>query len=360
MPIAHVLRRSPIHDSFRVQQVLGMFDMPNRTEIVHEWNAALPCEENPWQIGLIVGPSGSGKTTLAKELFPAAHFHAGSNWAADKSILDCFAEGLETKDVITALSSVGISSPPHWLKPFRHLSNGQQFRCELARCLLAGQETVIFDEFTSVVDRDVAKVCCAAVSKTIRQRKAPQLIALSCHFDITDWLQPDWIYDVATNRFEWRRLRRFPQIKITVHETNATAWPIFRGHHYLSADMHRGCTCFVARWDDKPVGFVAVLQQPHAKAKKLRRESRLVVLPDYQGVGIGNRLSEFIGALYTRWGFRYISTSSHPSIIRHRHKSPRWRTTRMPSHQAKESLKQGSASASTGRLTSSFEFVAAD
>jgi len=36
MPSAHIVKRSAIAPSFRVEQVLGMFDVPNKSEIVHE------------------------------------------------------------------------------------------------------------------------------------------------------------------------------------------------------------------------------------------------------------------------------------------------------------------------------------
>jgi hypothetical protein len=149
--------------------------------------------------------------------------------------------------------------PPHWLKRFSHLSNGQKFRCELARCLLLDVETVIFDEFTSVVDRDVAKICSVAIAKSIRRRLRPRFVALSCHYDIIDWLQPDWLYDVSAARFEWRTLRRHPEIRIDVHRCDRRAWTMFREHHYLSHDLNPTARCYVLMWGKKPVAFHATL-----------------------------------------------------------------------------------------------------
>lgn len=361
MPAAHILRTSPILRSFRVEQIRGMFDVPHKKEIRHEWTVSLPVEEKPWTIGLITGPSGAGKSTIARECFPAAHFHEHFDWPANQSLLDGFPTALPTRDITALLNAVGFSSPPHWLKPFAHLSNGQKFRAELARCLLLDAPLVIFDEFTSVVDRTVARICSAAVAKTIRKRKAPQLIAVSCHHDILDWLQPDWTFDVAANRFEWRRLRRHPQIRLDIRKTNASAWPLFRGHHYLSGDLHPAAHCYVALWENQPVAFAAVLHFPHPSSRRMKREHRVVVLPDYQGVGIGNRLSEFIGDLFTRSGFRYLSTSSHPAMIRHRATSPHWRMVRKLSHAQKPS-KTGTTGLdgeiSTRRLSATFEYVA--
>lgn len=357
MPVAHILRTSKIVPSFRVEQIRGMFDVPDKKEIRHEWSVSLPVEEKPWQIGLILGPSGAGKSTIARECFPTAHFHEHFDWPAGKSILDAFPAALPSRDITAVLNAVGFSSPPHWLKPFAHLSNGQKFRAELARCLLLAAPLVIFDEFTSVVDRTVAKICSAAVAKTLRKKKAPQLIAVSCHYDILDWLQPDWTFDVASNRFEWRRLRRFPQIRLDVRKTDASAWPLFRGHHYLSGELNPSAHCYVALWQDQPVAFAAVLHFPHPSSHRMKREHRVVVLPDFQGIGIGNRVSEFIADLFTRSGFRYMSITSHPAMIRHRASSPRWRVARWMSHVSAPGTTGLHGDNSIGRLTARFEYV---
>jgi ABC-type polar amino acid transport system ATPase subunit/GNAT superfamily N-acetyltransferase len=356
MPVAHILRRSPIASSFRVEQVRGMFDVPHKTEIRHEWNVDLPIDAKPWLIGLIVGASGSGKTTIAGEVFKDAHIHSGFDWS-EQSILDNFPAECQTKEVVECLSSVGLSSPPHWLKRFAHLSNGQKFRVELARLLLSGHKRVVFDEFSSVVDRDVAKICSATLAKTIRRRLCPQLVAVSCHFDVIDWLQPDWIFDVDANRFEWRELRRRPEIQLSVYQTDVSTWRVFRGHHYLSADIHKASKCYVATWNDRPVAFSSAIHFVHPKVKSCKREHRTVVLPDYQGVGIGNALSEFVAARYVKGGFRFISTTSHPAMIRHRMKSSKWKTLRKPSRVSVPGESSTMKSShSPNRITASFEF----
>jgi GNAT superfamily N-acetyltransferase len=261
---------------------------------------------------------------------------------------------------VETMSSVGLSSPPHWLKPFGHLSNGQKFRAELARLVLSGHGQVVFDEFTSIVDRDVAKICSATLAKTIRRRQSPQFIAVSCHYDVLDWLQPDWVFDVGPNRFEWRRLRRRPEIKLHVYATDVSTWPIFRGHHYLSADIANAAQCYVATWNDKPVAFCSVLHFPHPRVRNFKREHRTVVLPDYQGVGIGNALSESVARHYINLGFRFVSTTSHPAMIRHRARSPLWRCNRAPSHTSggtRSSDKSLARTLSCRRLTVGFEYV---
>lgn len=245
MPTVHIVREHTIKPSFRVDQVRGMFDYQAAT-VRHEWRSALTIDEKPWQIGLIVGPSGSGKTTLAKEAFPDLRLHDRYDWPAHASFLDGFLDHLDTKEIVASLNAVGFSSPPSWLKPFSLLSNGQKFRAELARCLLETERGVIFDEFTSVVDRDVARIGCAAVEKAIRRKKGPPFVAVSCHYDIIDWLQPDWVFDVGAQRFEWRERRRRPEIRIAIHRATAEAWRLFREHHYLDHSIHKAAECYVA------------------------------------------------------------------------------------------------------------------
>jgi energy-coupling factor transporter ATP-binding protein EcfA2 len=331
-------RSSAIQSSFRVEQVRGMFDVATIPELVTEWNIDFPIEANPdWKIGLIYGPSGCGKTTLSQAAFPDAYHHSRFDWPESGSFLDGFDKETSGKEITSTLNSVGFSSPPHWLKPFSHLSNGQKFRCELARCLLLKEKVVVFDEFTSVVDRDVAKICSAAVAKTIRRKKEPQLVAVSCHSDISEWLQPDWILDVGANRFEWRCLCRRPEIKSEIFETTVSAWNMFKGHHYLSASINKTAKCYVAEWNGRPVGFASVLHFPHPKEPKFKRGHRTVVLPDFQGVGIGNALSEAVAEMYVEKGFRFISATSHPSMIGHRVKSKKWKLTSLPKRMSADS-----------------------
>jgi ABC-type polar amino acid transport system ATPase subunit/GNAT superfamily N-acetyltransferase len=358
MPSVHIIRKSEIADSFRVQQIRGMFDY-QRENIVHEWKSVLPIEEKSWSVGLIVGPSGAGKTTLASEAFPLFSFHSGFEWDPKKAVVDGFLDNIDTKAIVAMFNAVGFSSPPHWLKPFHHLSNGQKFRVELARCLIENKTGLIFDEFTSVVDRDVAKIGCAAISKALRRKDGPPFIAVSCHYDIIDWLEPDWVFDVGSQSFEWRSRRRFPEIVLRVYKTNTSTWNFFREYHYLDHTISQAAQCFVATWNEKPIAFTSVVHFPHPSCATFKREHRTVVLPDFQGVGIGNRFSEFVASYYKKQGFRFISTTSSPAMIQHRAKSKLWKTHRFGyiNVPGKSALKSISKTLSAKRITAGFEFI---
>lgn len=329
MPAVDVVVTCPIKKTFRVDQVAGMFDLKLAKTASAEFHAELPAADEDWQIGVIVGPSGSGKTTIAREAF-GADLCAAQPWAEDKAVIDGFGER-SIKEITHALTSVGFSSPPSWVKPYSVLSNGEKFRCDLARALLADRPLIAYDEFTSVVDRTVAKIGSAAVSKAIRKGKiARKFVAVTCHYDIVDWLEPDWVLDMASGRLARGRLWR-PEIKLEIAPVHRSAWVLFRRHHYLNTEICVNARCFVAFVGEEPVAFsawISSVNDGHGRSGDMR-EHRTVVLPDFQGVGIGNRLSEFCASIWSGVGGRANSTTSHPAMIRYRSQSALWSRHRL-------------------------------
>jgi hypothetical protein len=104
-----------------------------------------------------------------------------------------------------------------------------------------------------------------------------------------------------------------------------------------------------------------VLSFPHP-TKPAWREYRTVCLPDFQGVGIGNAMSEFVASLFVTTGKPYVSTTSHPAMIRHRAKSPLWRMTRKPGLASNQHSGKSTGMGARGavdRITAGFEFVGA-
>ncbi len=376
-----ITRETKIDRTPRVLQMEGMFDVPVSTTSKIEWDVALDLPKR-WNIGVIVGPSGSGKSTVARELF-GDNLIAGWPWPADRSLLDGFPAAMTMQQITGLLSSVGFSSPPAWLRPFAVLSNGQQFRANLARTIAEAQldgEMKVVDEYTSVVDRTVAQIGSAAVASTIR-RNGLQFVAVTCHYDVLDWLEPDWVYEPHTGKLARGRLRRpdecspgacsriddcsaylRPKIHLEIIRSTSAAWPLFKPHHYLSHGLNKAAACYVALVNNQPAAFTAVLSFPHP-TRSGWREHRTVCLPDFQGVGIGNAMSEHIAAIYSATGKPYTSVTSHPAMIRHRWRSPLWKMTRSPqmcfgtdqSGLTKSSGKK--VATSFGRSTASFEYI---
>ena len=245
----------------------------------------------------------------------------------------------------------------------------QEPETSLSPCLpvsLSPPPLVVFDEFTSVVDRTVAKVCSAAIAKGIRRGHLPcRFVAVTCHYDVAEWLEPDWVLDMATRELtrsfdpeapDGRCLRR-PTIELAIHRSRVAAWELFKRHHYLSASLARGARCYLTTWDGTPVNFCATL--PVIAQRNHRRFTRIVTLPDYQGLGIGMRATEAVAELHRAEGLRINVTSSHPSLVRHCRRSPLWKAVNVkkagsrPSTNPKFAQYRGSA----GRAVVSFEYV---
>jgi GNAT superfamily N-acetyltransferase len=202
-----------------------------------------------------------------------------------------------------------------------------------------------------VVDRTVAQVGSAALARAVRARGL-RFVAVSCHEDVEDWLQPDWVYRPATNIFTRRSLQRRPAIELAIARVERAAWRLFRAHHYLSGSLAPSAVCFQATWRGRPVAFSAWI--PCLARRRGKREHRTVTLPDYQGVGIGHRLSGFCAALWTALGYRAGSTTTHPAFIAARLRSPDWRLLRAPSLARGH---RGTIRHATTRLTAGFEYV---
>ena len=141
-----------------------------------------------FKIGVIVGSSGSGKSTILKNF----GIEEVPIWNPNKSVISHFDN---PEDGINRLSSVGFNSIPSWYKPYNVLSNGEKFRADLARKL---KSNVVIDEYTSVVDRTVAKSASVALSRYVRNNNLQNIVISTCHMDIVDWLEPDWVINTDT------------------------------------------------------------------------------------------------------------------------------------------------------------------
>jgi hypothetical protein len=344
--------------TFRSQKVAGMFDVAVTKKLRREWDINLPIEKKKWQVGLIVGQSGAGKSVLSNALWPGK-VHQGFQWTR-KCFLDDFPKAMDTKLITETLSKVGFSSPPQWLLPYGALSTGQKFRAELARCLLEYESLFVFDEFTSVVDRQIAQVGSFAFQKAIR-RSGKQFVAVTCHYDVEPWLQPDWVFDVTLNSFRWGSVQR-PKIELEICRVHHSAWDLFKEHHYLTGAINKSAFCFVGLIDGRPVVFDAWLpfvgRLKHGM--KAMRGHRTVCLPDFQGLGLGNTLFTTLASMWAGLGYRAFSATTHPAEINKRVASGIWRCTGQGRTSVEGVRNDGKKIVKTrafNRLTARFEYT---
>jgi GNAT superfamily N-acetyltransferase len=276
-----------------------------------------PAIPEEYGIGLIVGPSGSGKTTILSSFGG----ECAVTWERDKSVAAHFLTADEAREKFGA---VGLNSIPAMLRPHHALSTGERFRADLARRLCDG---AVIDEFTSVVDRNVAKSCANALRRYVESGKVRRIILATCHYDVAEWLEPDWTFDTSTGQMAGRGLVRRPAIHIQLLPCKVAAWEAFSDHHYLDGNINKSSRCWLAIWGGVVVGFASCIAFPSGNWKNGWRGHRTVILPDFQGLGIGTRVSDAVGEMILAEGGRYFSKTSNHRMGGYRNHSPKWRAT---------------------------------
>jgi ABC-type ATPase with predicted acetyltransferase domain len=201
MPKLDFTIATDLSNSPRVRQLAAMFDVPMAEKATLRFQGDLPIDDRPWTVGLIVGASGAGKSSVMRHVWgepPALRWES-------KSVIDDFDRSLSMEQICSVCQAVGFNTVPAWMRPYKVLSNGERFRVELARRMLEtpADRPIVVDEFTSVVDRQVAKIGAHAVQKWVRKNNR-RFVAVTCHYDVIEWLQPDWILEPATMGFARR------------------------------------------------------------------------------------------------------------------------------------------------------------
>jgi GNAT superfamily N-acetyltransferase len=311
--------------SYRSARVKSLFNVESGANF--SIDADLPIEDDGWSIGVVVGPSGSGKTSIGRRVFGDGAIHAPT-WRGGVPIVDEIAPEGKFDDVTAALAAVGLGNVPSWLRPYEVLSNGEKFRADLARLVCEKPERVVVDEFTSVVDRQIAKFGALAFQKSWR-RTGGKAVLLTCHYDVLEWIEPDWIFDTQTRLFQRRSLRR-PKFDVEVFATDWSYWPLFEPHHYLKIPKMVGAQCYVGAVDGEPVCHLAVGTMALGRDRFEARACRLVVMPEWQGAGVGLRFLDHVCQLQLdglgRTGRRITTMfhTSHPGLAAALRRNRKW------------------------------------
>ena len=301
-------------------------------------NVEVPKLDHLKGIVLIVGSSGSGKSTILNSLYTKPIL------LNDKPIIEQFSTVEKGEELLNAF---GLRTIPSWFRTISHVSNGEKHRAECALCVDQGVN--IIDEFTSVVDRNTAKSLSINLRKYFnRNQLEGALYIASCHRDIIEYLQPDYIYDTDVNAFLTTEHLRRPQIKAQIKASTVEDWVYFKKYHYLDSNMAKSVHCYTAYVEEQPVAFLSIIHGTGRDIPTYWRESRLVVIPEFQGLGIGKSLSNAIAEEYISRDLRYFSKTAHPALGEYRNTSELWRATSTNGMCRKSYLKDGEARGQAG------------
>eukprot|EP00928_Gymnodinium_smaydae_P056679 TRINITY_DN40011_c0_g1_i1.p1 TRINITY_DN40011_c0_g1~~TRINITY_DN40011_c0_g1_i1.p1 ORF type:complete len:864 (+),score=122.17 TRINITY_DN40011_c0_g1_i1:150-2594(+) len=326
---------------------------------------------NVWSLGAIVGPSGTGKSCNMRLLGASSTSEAPLTWD-HRAIVD---QLHSDKAVACALVQAVALPTSAALRPFFVLSTGEKSRAELARRLgsAADGECVCLDEFTSCLDRATARRVCKGVATFVRTQSRPtKVVVATVHDDILGWLLPDWVLESDTGKVtvfngptptaatitavhqkleilprslslslgaddkEVKELLKPPARQFTLRRlvscaaSRAVYAAHFEQHHYLKGSSPTGLQGLILRDEcGRAVAFHGISLMVGASfTNTTMRESRLVVLPDSQGFGLGPRLSNCVGSLLVAFGAQFYSRTAHPRLGSYRESHPElWHPT---------------------------------
>jgi ABC-type lipoprotein export system ATPase subunit/GNAT superfamily N-acetyltransferase len=272
----------------------------------------------------VTGDSGSGKSLLLRvlkeELAKISDFGRVVDFrdveVKDEDIL-VESVGRDFDEAVKILSFVGLNDAFLFLRKFGELSDGQKYRFKLAKLLSSG-DTLIVDEFCSLLDRDTAKVIAYLYQKICRQM-GKTLVVATAHTDLFYDLNPD-VYirkkfgaDVEYKRFQPNLNQKCSLLdEIVVEEGTRDDYVKLESFHYRANIPPFIRAVYKAVLGDEVVGVIVYATvYPNLKARNVvlpmyggktdkekmeainrdfERIARVIVLPKYRGIGIAQKL----------------------------------------------------------------------
>jgi energy-coupling factor transporter ATP-binding protein EcfA2 len=325
---------SPVATSFRATKAANSLDIDSEKKSVHHFEVQADLT-TPFNIGLIVGASGSGKTTLAKHIYGDECFKEVLDMS--QPVIDQFPESMSYDECAAMLCGVGLTAVPCWIRPAYTLSNGQRARAECALQMARDDIVmIVIDEWTSVVDRTVAKVMSHCIQKHAR-KTGKKIVLMSCHYDVIEWLNPDWVIDANKQTYEnrrllWRDFKRNDQLTFDIKEIGKESWKYFSKYHYLSDNLPGGIIkTFGLFHGENQIGFQCFANYvPYRGNGAMQMHSnRTVIHPDYAGLGMGIMLINKTAAYMQEQGYEpWAKFSSTPVYIAMK-RQPCWKLVRV-------------------------------
>jgi ABC-type lipoprotein export system ATPase subunit len=325
----------PVRRSLATGRVADLFGL-STYEPPHVVAENLALDVRPHDVVAFTGPSGSGKSSLLREV--GARLNAIDATALELPnvpLVDTLPGPVEHR--LGLLAACGLSEARLLFRTPAELSDGQRYRFRIALAVsLASRGTlvprvnnrdlgrspggltspgspILLDEFTSPLDRTLAKVVAFNLRKLAR-RTGLGVLAATAHTDVLDDLNPDVLVRcpgdgrpvIAARRKALARPISFARELRVVPGTPAD-WPLFARWHYRSHAVAFVKKVVLLKHGPVPVG-VCVFTAP-AASLALRSQyfgladarsrlalaalndqlwclARLVLHPTYRGAGV--------------------------------------------------------------------------
>ena len=331
-----VILKSDVNTDFRCQVAANSLDIDVEKKSIHHLKIENINIPSKWNIALVYGNSGSGKTTMIKHLFGDSIFDVKLD--EEKPIINQLPEDMSYDECAKMLNGIGLNSVPCWIRPVKTLSNGQKARAEAVYLMTLSSDVIFIDEWTSVVDRTVAKAMSLCLYKYAK-RNNKQIVLCSCHFDIIEWLNPDWLIDCNKQEFQLPESEDFffkprEQLKFEIKEIDRSSWKFFSKYHYLSDKLPGGkLYLYGLFYNNIQIGFNCFANYtPYRGIDRLNKRkiiyhfNRTVIHPDYNGLGLGIKLiNETCELLHNKIDCRIMAKFSATPVYKAMIKKKQWK-----------------------------------
>ncbi len=91
--------------------------------------------------------------------------------------------------------------------------------------------------------------------------------------------------------------------------------------------MNNASICFGLYDNDVIIGFAAILHFPHPNNSRIKKVHRIVILPDYQGCGLGIKFLNTVAKLFVSQHFDVGITTSAKNFIMALRRNENWKMT---------------------------------
>ena len=275
-----------------------------------------------FDIGVVVGPSGSGKTSTVQLFRPCITLQQ-HRWKAGVPIMQHFRTPQQAERMMAA---VALNNVPDWLQPYHKLSGGQKFRADLAMALERWgtkknrRKYLVIDEYCSYLDDNTSKAISHKLQRHLRREGRTGVLIATLKPQLLPYLKPEWVLHTSALRCELLTPSRWPRLRLRIEMrhvlgSSGEVWKKFSRYHYLSHGFSRGAKSFVVYCNGEMCGFHAAVR--HMCPKDLIFAHRTVVLPEFQGFGVGPTIHALMGAYLRRCcpDFKFRVITSHHNMI---------------------------------------------